>query len=366
MEGSSSYLDLNRQDALISALDPLHADAFFATTLPRINAAADVAQLVYALDGLLPAGQEYATFDRLSALAATRDLGMVAASLATHAGTISAAPRLEAALLKLAAITAEVPRDTLYSYAPRNPSDGRMRMFLGIPEERLFIRSVAESIEGFPQCIETLQAAIASPLLDAACAASLRLAAEQLQRMVISILEVRRGIPPEVFSFRLRPYFPLIEIGGYTYGAPSGPQLPLIIVDLLLFGAEYTRPETAPDYAAYVADNLSYLPPALRMVAAQACGQPSLVGRLCQEIPRTLSARPALQPHLREIVDAVERMLAVILKFRWPHKRVAEANMRLRPPEAQGSSGYTVEVLEILLAKTLEAHNRVKALRRIP
>jgi hypothetical protein len=61
----------------------------------------------------------------------------------------------------------------------------------------------------------------------------------------------------------------------------------------------------------------------------------------------------------------VEQMLAALLKFRWPHKRVAEANMRLRPPEAQGSSGYTVEVLEILLEKTLEAHNRVKSLRRI-
>ena len=93
--------------------------------------------------------------------------------------------------------------------------------------------------------------------------------------------------------------------------------------------------------------------------------QPSLVGRLCQEIPRALAAQPAPPPHLLEIVDAVEQMFAAILKFRWPHKRVAEANMRLRPPEAQGSSGYTVEVLEILLEKTLEAHNRVKSLRRM-
>jgi hypothetical protein len=354
--------ELHEQDLAVRQLDPLRADAFFASALPQINAAADVPRLVQALPALLPSDEECAAFDRLAALAATRDLGILAASLATHTGGIAAAPRLAAALLKLSAITAEVPRDTLYTYAPRNPSDGRMRMFLNIPEERLFIRSVADSIEGFPQCIQTLEVASAGAELGEDCAARLRQAAAQLQRMVASILEVRQGVSPEVFSFRLRPFFPLFEVGGRTYAAPSGPQLPLIIVDILLFGAEQAWSDTAPAYATYVADNLAYLPPALRQVAAQARGRPSLVGRLCRELPQALAAQPSARPQMLALVEATLQLLAVLLKFRWPHKRVAEANMRVRPPDAQGSSGYTVEVLEVLLEKTLEAHSRVKRL----
>jgi hypothetical protein len=123
-------------DSTTAALDPLGADAVM-RALPQANIAADTTWLRTRAEDL--SRHAASIRDVAPARAALRDLGMITASLARHTGYRVPPPAVEAALLHLGATADEVPRETVYSYATRNPLGPRRRCFTDTPGEHVFI-----------------------------------------------------------------------------------------------------------------------------------------------------------------------------------------------------------------------------------
>ncbi|MEU9281485.1 monodechloroaminopyrrolnitrin synthase PrnB family protein [Streptomyces sp. NPDC048341] len=117
-------------DSTTAALDPLGADSVM-RTLPQANNAADTTWLRTRAEHL----SRHAAPTR----AALRDLGVITASVARHTGRPVPPPAVEAAMLRLGATADEVPRETVYSYATRNPRGPRRRSFTDTPGEHVFI-----------------------------------------------------------------------------------------------------------------------------------------------------------------------------------------------------------------------------------
>jgi hypothetical protein len=134
---------VNSDDVRVGNLDPLDADAILAQ-LPRANDAGDTRWLISTADGLVSRCAELHTADE--ARAALRDLGFVVSSIGRHDPEALNPCPWENELVRLGALADEVPRDTVYSYAPRNPTGERRRTFTASAEERLFISSVTDGI----------------------------------------------------------------------------------------------------------------------------------------------------------------------------------------------------------------------------
>jgi hypothetical protein len=53
-----------------------------------------------------------------------------------------------------------------------------------------------------------------------------------------------------------------------------------------------------------------------------------------------------------------------IYSFRMVHLAVAQKSFALRPEDAVGSGGYTLDILKLLIQKTVEAQERIRPVPR--
>ncbi|MFD2768543.1 monodechloroaminopyrrolnitrin synthase PrnB family protein [Micromonospora eburnea] len=322
-------------DASITTLDPLGADAVM-RSLPQANIAADTAWLHTRAVHLSQAATRIR--DAAPARAALRDLGMLTASLARHTGRGLAPPVVEAAMLHLGNIADEVPRETVYSYSTRNPRGPRRRSFTDTPGEHLFINEVSAASCGLDAAIERCRyLPEAADQHEANAAAAI--VHHHLRTFAAHLVTVKRHLTPQYFTGRLRPYFPALTIAGQTYYAPGGAQMPLLVIDVVLLNQAVTG-ELAGWFEQYVDDNVIYLPPHHRALIDQARGNPGLA-RLAHRYP-----------HLR---TATGLLIDDLLRFRLPHRQLAQANMAIRDEGALGSGGYTTDALDQLVAVTKRA-----------
>lgn len=340
------------RDQHVSELDPLAADAVLAIQLPAVNDSKDVNSLVAVANGITPSPQGLDALNAIDAMAATRDLGMIVASLQRHQVPLEVVPDLEPALLRLSATTGEVPRDTVTSYGTRNPLGERMRRFTNLPEEKLFIESFRNAMDQLVPCISALGDARDLSLDDPTYSELVAQAATEFGGMVNSIVAVRRHITPETFTFGLRPYFDPITIGGKEYMAPGGAQMPVLIVDLLLHASDSKLFE---QYRPYLEDNLQYLPTEYRTLAQELIGRESLVTSAVNEVKGSHVHTDAQAQSL----SALEGFVLTMNKFRVPHLKVAQANMAIRTETAKGSGGYRPDVLELLVEMTQNARVQI-------
>ncbi|MEU9074374.1 monodechloroaminopyrrolnitrin synthase PrnB family protein [Kitasatospora sp. NPDC048538] len=322
-------------DSSIAALDPLGADAVM-RALPQANIAADTTWLCTRATRL----SQHATRirDVAPARAALRDLGMLTASLARHTGRPVPPRSVEAAMLHLGAVADEVPRESVYSYATRNPRGPRRRSFTDTPGEHLFIDEVTAASHALDaailHCCHLAEAGdqhAADVLAD--------LVHQRLQTFATHFLTVKRNLTPQYFTGQLRPYYPPLDIAGHTYYAPGGAQMPLLVLDVILLSQAATG-ELAAWYEQYLDDNTLYLPPHHRALIESARRTPGLA-RLAQR-----------HPHLR---PATALLIGDLMRFRLPHRQLARANMAVRDDGALGSGGYTADALDQLLAVTESA-----------
>lgn len=360
-----NYLSCAEEDRYIASLDPLKADLLLTTTVHHYNTTGCVAELTALVQQVLLPRSELACFDQMHARAATRDLGFLASALIKHGVELSAVPGLEESLLLLAQSTNEVPRDTLISFTSRNPTDYRMRTFTGLEEERLFVRSIQQGIQALPRCASLLEKVREYSLLDAQYGEVLQEAKQCFTALVHGMVEVRNAITPKTFSFQIQPYFPSFCLGQQLYSGPAGTQTPLILIDLILFGSSLYGATDQSDYRHYVDTNSQYLPPAFRYAIANALHLPSLVHRACEEASCYLSAPRKLRITVARSLRYLEEVLHPLMSFRFPHKKVADENFRVRPTGSKGSGGYTVEVLDMLLTLSTQALQRVGQLRKL-
>ncbi|MDT0393757.1 MULTISPECIES: monodechloroaminopyrrolnitrin synthase PrnB family protein [Streptomyces] len=335
-------------DLLVSGCDPFDA-ARDASRLPALNRAGDVSGLD-ALARLWTGRVPDRVHDAVTANAALRDLGFVLASLERHGVDYRTVPCAEETLLKLGALAEEVPRDSVYTYALRNPQDA-VRSFTGLPEEALFIQEVRTAGIALRPAVDALLETLTLSVDDPALAELLAEATRGFTVFAQSLLSVKRTITPETFSFEMRPYFPPMTVGGQVLYGPGGAQMTPLLVDILLIRPEPGEPQEEW-YEQYLVENLLYLPAAYRAASDRARRHRPLLPRLVDEAARHRAHDPEVQRNLAEL----RSLLREVLRFRLPHLQLAKANMNVRPDGSLGSGGYTTDSLDHLADLTLERH----------
>ena len=353
------YADCSKENQLISDLDPLGADDFFVKDLPALNEIGNPSA-IYTFFKPYFYGKQVYGMSRLEAAAATRDIGMVASSLVRHSVSIQEFPDLEEFLVMLSVITDEVPADTVTSYGPRNPLNSRMRTFTGEPEEKLFISCVIEGMESLPVAVAALDTAQDLSPTDSEFSRMVDFSANNFSAMIVAITKVIICITPEYFTRKLRPYFEPKIIGGRTYLAPGGAQMPIILVDLALWGGR----DNNPQYIRYWNENISYLPPSLRVRAQKIVRSNPLILKVAKELENLKLLKVSQKENIALALGSIDRLIVMLQKFRYPHLKIAEENMAIRQKGSVGSGGYDTEVLKLLIASSESARKTVQKLQQ--
>lgn len=357
------YTDCLNTDRLVQNLDPLRMDDFLASELPKLNVEKRVGPLIELARKLVPTPDTATHLSSLEAMAAIRDLNMVASSLRRHEVNFDAVPNLEPALLVLANQASEVPSDTVTSYGPRNPEGSRMRAFTPHHEERLFIDSFRSGMNELLRVVEALETAQCLTIIDVLCGSELREAERRFQAMMTAIVAVRRHITPQFFTDELRPYFEPKVIGGRKYFAPGGAQMSLILVDQLLWGIA----QSDGSLASYYQENLEYQPALLRARERMFVMKPPLVQQVVLRFVQGDVENVTLSDAqiIRQSLTAIEQILVAVEQFRVIHLRIARDNMAIRPLGSVGSGGYDTKLLTQLLEKTTNARGAIATLLEI-
>jgi hypothetical protein len=209
-------------------------------------------------------------------------------------------------------------------------------------------------MSNLPAALDLIAAAQRLSIRDREYVNCVRTADDFLQQMVSAIVAVRRNVTPEFFTGVMRPYFDPKVIGGRTYLAPGGAQMPLIVLDHLLWGIG----RTDALYVRYFFENLEYQPDYVRELAVRSARWPSLLDRAREELAMAEDSGGTAGSSVRSLT----RITATLKKFRAPHLVVARDNFQLRPQDALGSGGYQPTILEYLADETKRAHEAARSL----
>jgi hypothetical protein len=338
----------------VARLDPLHADGLF-RILPHLNASAhDVGQLVQVTKDYLPGEETLHTMSSLEAMAILRDLGMLASSLRRHGmEPREYIPGLERIFLMCGEKAGTVPRDTVFSYGPQNPPGERQRRFTPLSEERMFIASFTECMFQLDLAIDLLLQAkntsIADPTFAPLCERSL----QAFELLTKGMVEVRRNISAATFTFVIRPYFDPYQIGGRLLAAPGGTQIPILLIDQILWGSGCED----STYQDYLVENIFYTLAKYRTLSHMLVGQVSLVQLAEQEMLR-YNVTDSVVASLHALRTYLNRIMA----FRYVHLAAARDSFALRSETDSGSGGYKLDILDFLLRKTQYAKHAIDEL----
>jgi monodechloroaminopyrrolnitrin synthase len=177
---------------------------------------------------------------------------------------------------------------------------------------------------------------------------------ENLRKMVESVVYAYRTIPPRVFVQELRPYYDPIRVGGQSYLGPGAVEMPLFLLDHILWGSRSDHPE----YKSFKEAYLPYVLPQLRALYGRFLGRASLLERMLEEV----EALGSLTDPVRNNLKAVDRIFEVLLRFRAPHLGLAEQAYQVESEtHSVGSGGYAPSMLGELLALTRDARSRLTA-----
>ncbi len=336
-------------DNFTRVLDPLNADQFF-REFTKLNDSADIPELVKKVTALVEPKIDFNTVNYLDALAILRDLGMIAGALVRHKVDLSDIPHIEEKLVKAGIIADEVPRDTVFSYGPRNPQGIRQRRFTGIHEEQFFINSFTDGMSHLCDCMVNLFQAREIKLDNTEYAPHIIKATESFRLMLSAIIDVRKNISPEVFTYKLRPFFDPVKVCGKEYLGPGGTQMPVILIDKLLWSGLIE----VDYYQQYYSENLRYLPASYRRFGNIISGKRSLLDLFDND---QLSADSKI---ITVSLVSLLNFLTELVRFRAVHLQVARENFALREGSDVGSGGYRPDILEYLFKSVSDARLTLK------
>lgn len=346
----------DEEDLAICALDPLKADGPL-RRLPLLNQRQDVPGLIQLLRSLMPSMEEAARFSRNEAVAAVRDLGMLLGSLKKlKVEPLEAVPELEPILLHLGRVTDFPPRDTVSHYTLWNPDGERQRRYTVHPEEGGFLDGSKLGAIHVHNAIRQIARLHGTPLVSEEFAPAAEQIARELQGLVDAILFVARAMPRKLFAEEIRFYFDPIHIAGQEYLGPGSVEVPTYAIDHILWNSHLTD----STYVQFKRGYLPYAKPWVRECYARFDGKPPLLVLAAE----TLSSSPR-HPHLPNSAAAALKLMDTLLKFRMPHKRLADEaytqSNSLNPGRTHGSGGYEPSILDHINNLTLQARNTFKA-----
>ncbi|GLZ42518.1 monodechloroaminopyrrolnitrin synthase PrnB family protein [Actinokineospora sp. NBRC 105648] len=334
----------------VRAIDPLGADEA-CLRLREMNAAADIPAITAALRGLLPDAESARGYDMDTCLAVMRDLGMFLGSLKRHGvEPLELVPEATPLLLDLGVRTDMIPRDTVHHYCTWNPTDDRRRMYTGDEQEDHLQNSVRLVFPHLRAALELVHLLRGIEPTDPKFAVLVDALDRELTPMVTSIDGVLKNVTPKFFATVLRPYFEEIDVAGQTYLGPAAAQVPLWLVDEVVWASD----RGAPDYLDFLHHSVPYSLPRWRELHESWVGAPSLVTRLLQAHAEEGDS-PWTAPTLRASAVAIARMMRTIVVFRGRHLGIArqayQEDLRLYPV---GSGGASVELLREIIDLTRE------------
>ena len=341
--------------AAVAACDPLQARPRV-LQLPGLNRNQDVPGIVGLLREFLPVRGVPAGWGFTEAAAAMRDIGFFLGSLKRHGQEpADAVPGLEPLLLDLARITEMPPRETLLHVTVWNPSAAdAQRSYSGLDDETHLLESVRMSMAALEAAIAVTVELTEVPLRSPAFVQGCDELAAYLQKMVESIVYAYRFISPQVFYDELRPFYEPIQIGGQSYLGPGAVEMPLFVLEHVLWGSQSDHPV----YLEFKETYLPYVLPGYRAVYARFAGKPALVDRAIAEA----QAAGAQDESVRAGLTALNRLFVILLRFRAPHHQLAERVYEAgRSGPSVGSGGYAPSMLGDLLTLTLAARSRLRS-----
>lgn len=323
-------------------LDPLNLDGDL-FHLPEYNAKANTLMICQlgkkAVGNFRKAGIE----NREEAYAALRDLDFITSSLDRHGlKPMAEVDGLEDAMLWAGFVGDSVPRGTITTYAGVNPDGERRRSFTGSKEEDIFIDSLKVSFDELEIAMNGLsRLTLRSGGSDVI--RSLDESTSAMQTMTNSTVSVMRNIPPTIFTGQIRPYFEPIDIDDKSYVAANGSQLQLVGVEKMVYGTGGVDSIESD----FFEENMPYLNAAQR-------------GRLqvFSEVNQGKNLLAMIEEghnngeDIAEVLVSLSGLSKMIRKFRYPHRKVAEDNFKLRPDGSVGSGSYTPAVLTDLIHTT--------------
>ena len=202
------------------SVDPLGLDSFFHQTAAVVEQPADV--MLCRLETIVRDADESALDNTCAALAALRDLDFLLC--AVHLAdpfAYKAVSGLESLLVRLGQRAGQIPRGSNSTYGPCNPPDDRMRLFTGLPEERMFVRAIADGLRGLDGVLCGLATMAHHPVDSPTVVAAAGGLVPAWEPMIEASVKMLRGMPPEVFSGRIVPCFVPLDIAGQpTRGSP--------------------------------------------------------------------------------------------------------------------------------------------------
>ncbi len=346
--------------AEVAACDPLQARARV-LQLPTLNRKRDVPGIVSLLRELLPARRVSSDWSFVEAAAAMRDIGFFLGSLKRHGHEpVDVVPGLEPVLLDLARATELPPRETLLHVTVWNPAAAdAQRSYTGLPDEAHLLESVRISMAALEAAIALTVELSDVPLRSPAFAQMCDEVAAYLQKMVESIVYAYRYISPQVFYDELRPFYEPIQVGGRSYLGPGAVEMPLFVLEHVLWGSQSDHPA----YREFKETYLPYVLPAFRAVYARFAERPALLDRALGEA----HAIGVQDEYVGAGLAALDRVFEVLLRFRAPHRNLAERVYEAgRSGPAIGSGGYAPAMLGDLLELTRTARSRLRAARGEP
>ena len=273
-------------------------------------------------------------------IASVRDLSMFSGSLLRCGkNPIVEIPGLETSLVDASQRGQTTPYHTVFHYSTLNPIGLRERNFTGTKQEHIFINQVRRGVEGFTHSAQALWLIFTNEVSheDSLLAPELfSIAHIGLEQGISAIPVVMKEVGAEYFARNLRPYFDPLEIEGRVFDAPGGAQMPLLLVDHILWASD-TEEHT---YDSFRDRNLIYLPQNMREAIATTLGTPSLRSRVGEVSSTT------------EATGLVKSLITRVYTFRKAHERLAKDSFGYRVENAIGSGGSTPDLLNELSAIT--------------
>jgi hypothetical protein len=318
-----------------------------------LNEGKAVGAIIDILGANLP---QIAKIDEMSlteAHATTRDIGMLMASVKRHGiEPVREIPGLDSVMLSLARITRMIPRETIMHYSVWNPDGDRRRTFINSVDEHRTIESLKLGVPGLEQSIRNISDLyFVSPYSE-----EFSLYCDDIEyyftSMIDCIVYSVQHVSPRAFALEMRPYYDPIIIGGQEYMGAGPVNLPIFVFDLILWASEVTDRA----YKTFREHLIPIMTPQFREIYAMYERKPSLV-RMMGEL---LTNHHEITLTLLESAESLNRLLDILVRFRNPHKRLAERAFEHLDKDATGSSGYRPDILGQLADLTAEAKYELK------
>lgn len=337
--------------------DPLELDSFFQRSLPVSRRPAD--ELLERLAAVVREVDPSVCSEPVAGLAALRDLDFLLCSVhRARPAAYKEVTGLEELLGALGEAAGHNPRGSNTTYALCNPLDQRMRLFTGLPEERMFINELAAGLRGLDHVLHGLIAIVDHGVDSAEAAAAAETLVPAWEPMIGATVAMLRSMPPEVFSGEIMTSFIPLDIAGTEYQGVTGAQNLNIGIDWLLWGAG----STSTSYTSYARTNLSEQLPAHIDLIANVLDR-TRGATLLDHLERQLRHGPVADWAAADrVLLHLEGLLRRIGSFRAAHRRLADLNLPLRYTPT-GSGGHTIDLLDELADATRQARQRVQALR---